>query len=103
LREIEEEGGVSAEIEGLLGVQELPEPWTGMIGILFLCTHSSGEPAPDKRETDAAQYFRLNEIDAIGDSLEPLSGWLVRRVLSDNFNLLESSESNPFAPSICYA
>ena len=36
LRETEEEGGIVAEVEGLLGVQELPEPWLGMIGIIFI-------------------------------------------------------------------
>ena len=39
LREVKEEGNISAQVEGLLGIQELPEPWLGMIGILFLCKH----------------------------------------------------------------
>lgn len=103
LREIREEGGVSAEISGLLGIQELPEPWLGMIGILFFCKHISGEATPDHIETDAAGYFTLDEIDAFGDSVETLSGWLARRVLSDESHLLARCDSNPFAPAILYA
>ena len=41
-RETLEESGVVAEIEGLLGVQELPAPWEGMIGLLYLCNHIDG-------------------------------------------------------------
>ena len=102
LREIAEEGGVVAEVEGLLGIQELPEPWLGMVGILFLCTHVDGTPTPDMRETDGARYFREDQLDAITDSLEPLSAWLVRRVLSSDFNLLEMNRSGPFVPSPTY-
>ncbi|MCG8370985.1 MAG: NUDIX domain-containing protein [Proteobacteria bacterium] len=73
LREIEEEGGVLAQVEGLLGVQELPEPWLGMVGILFLCAHIDGTPSPDRRETDAARYFGADQLDSIAELLEPLS------------------------------
>ncbi len=102
LREIKEEGGVIAQVEGLLGVQELPEPWLGMVGILFLCAHVDGAPAPDQRETDAAQYFSASQLDAIADSLEPLSAWIVRRVLANDFNLVQMNESGPYVPSPTY-
>ncbi len=102
LREITEEASVTARVEGLLGVQELPEPWLGMIGILFLCTHVDGRPDPDNRETDAAQYFDADQLDSIADSLEPLSAWLVRRVFADDFELLARNDSGPFNPSPTY-
>ena len=102
LREIEEEAGVSAQIEGLLGIQELPEPWLGMIGILFLCTHVDGEPIPDMRETDAAQYFDADQLTSNSDSLEPLSAWLASRVLGNDFELLKMNDSGPFNPSPTY-
>ena len=102
LREVEEEGGVAAQIEGLLGVQELPEPWLGMIGLLFLCTHVDGIPTPDMRETDAARYFDADQLDSIADSLEPLSAWLIRRVLANNFELLKMNGLGPFNPSPTY-
>lgn len=102
LREIEEEAGVIARSEGLLGVQELPDPWLGMIGILFLCTHIDGVATPDMRETDAAQFFRPDQLDDISSSLEPLSAWIVGRVLANDFHLLPINNSGPFNPSPSY-
>ena len=71
LREVREEAGVIARVDGLLGVQELPEPWLGMLGMLFLCTHISGTPTPDMRETDAARYFSGDQNVPDADPLEP--------------------------------
>ena len=102
LREIEEEAGVVARVDGLLGVQELPDPWLGMVGVLFLCTHLDGAPSPDMRETDAAQYFGLDQLEEISDSLEPLSAWMVGRVLVDDFSLLRMNSLGPFSPSPTY-
>lgn len=101
-REVQEEAGVVTSVDGLLGVQELPNPWLGMIGILFLCTHFDGTPAPDMRETDAAQYFERDELKAITNSLEPLSAWLIGRVLAGDFNVLPMNESGPFSTSPTY-
>lgn len=102
LREVEEEAGIVVQVDGLLGIQELPEPWLGMVGILFLCTHVDGTPAPDMRETDAAQYFHRDQLDAVAGSLEPLSAWLTCRVLANDFHLLEIDNSGPFSPSPAY-
>ena len=102
LREIREESGIAARIEGLLGFQELPEPWLGMLGILFLCEHVTGRPAPDQRETDRARYFRADQLDTIADSMEPLSAWLARRVLAGESALLKPDDSGPFSPSPVY-
>ncbi|MDJ0653344.1 MAG: NUDIX domain-containing protein [Xanthomonadales bacterium] len=102
LREVREEAGVTAAVDGLLGLQELPEPWLGMLGILFLCAHVDGDPVPDARETDAARYFGAAQLEAIADSLEPLSAWIVRRVLAEDFILLQSNDSGPFMPSPTY-
>lgn len=102
LREIREEAGIVARLEGFLGMQELPEPWLGAIGLLFLCTHTDGTPRPDMRETDAAQYFDLAQLAAVTDPVEPLSDWLVRRVLADDFTLLENSNAGPFSPAPSY-
>lgn len=99
LRETKEESGITAEIEGLLGVQELPEPWSGMIGIIYLCRHSTGEPKPDNRETDAAGYFDRSAFEKLCEPIEPLSLWLVNRVFDDEYTLVKSHESNPFSPS----
>ncbi len=102
LREIREEAGVVAEVNGLIGVQELPEPWLGMVGILFHCTHVDGRPTPDMRETDAAAYFRYDQLDEIAGPLEPLSAWLIQRILASDFQLVASNDSGPFFPSPTY-
>lgn len=102
IRETAEESGVVAEVEGLLGVQELPEPWLGMIGMLYLCRHIDGEPTPDGHETDAARYFRADELNEIRTAIEPLSGWLIERVLAGEHRLLTLQPSTPYAPSAAY-
>ena len=61
-----------------------------------------GEHLPDERETDAAQFFDADQIDTISDPLEPLSAWMVRRVLAKDFNLLQTNEYGPFVPSPTY-
>ncbi len=99
LREISEEAGVTARVNGLLGLQELPDPWLGMIGILFLCDHVDGQPAPDSRETDAAEYFSLGQLDGLPGPVEPLSRWLVGRVLSGQHMAISSNSSGPYVPS----
>lgn len=102
IRETLEEGGVSADIEGLLGVQELPIPWAGQIGILYLCQHRNGKPKPDNRETDAARYFTESELEAMNESIEPLSRWLSIRVLSGDYTCIRENGDNPFSPSLGY-
>lgn len=99
LRETKEEGGVIAEVEGLLGIQELPEPWVGMIGIIYLCRHSDGEPRPDNHETDAAKYFDRRALEGLSEAKEPFSQWLVNRVFDDGHILVKSDDSNPFSPN----
>ncbi len=102
LREIKEEAGVIARIDGLLGLQELPDPWLGMLGILFLCTHLDGSPTADMRETDAARFFSLEALEQISTSIEPLSKWMVGRVLANDFTLLTMNPSGPFEQSPTY-
>jgi 8-oxo-dGTP diphosphatase len=75
LREAHEEGGIIVELEGLLGVQNLP--MSGWLGVAFLCRHLSGEASPDSVETDRSAYFSLAEIRTLGETLEPWSAWLI--------------------------
>jgi len=100
VRETREEGGVSAGVEGLLGVQELPSPWDGQIGILYLCRHLDGEPRPDAHETDAARYFSPAEIEGMKEPIEPLSRWLSLRVLQGDYTSIPENSNNPFTPSL---
>lgn len=95
VRETAEEGGVDAEVEGLVGVQELPEPRAGGIAIVYLCRHLGGTPEGTGRETDAAAYFALPDLVALGDPVEPWSDWLVRRVFAGEVVITHSNATNP--------
>lgn len=96
LRETGEESGVTAEIDGLLGIQNLPQ--AGWLGIVFLCHPVGGSPAPDGAETDRAAYLSLDEMNALEEPFEPWCEWLVRRVLEGNFTLIPGAPGNPYHP-----
>ena len=96
VREVREEGGIVAEVEGLLGIQNLPRE--GWIGILYLCRHVRGEPACDGVETDRAAYLSLAEIDALAEPVEDLSGWMARRVLRGEHRVVPPERANPYRP-----
>jgi len=95
IREVREEAGVEAAVEGLLGVQELPEPQEGGVALVYLCRHLSGDPVPKDSETDAACYYSLPALDVLREKKEPWSDWLVRRVFAGAFMLTRSDSTNP--------
>lgn len=95
LRETWEEGGIKAEVEGLLGVQELPSPQGGGVALVYLCRHLEGEPQPRDTETDAARYFSRRDLDLIAEPLEPWSAWLVRRVLVGDVTVTRPAPASP--------
>jgi len=95
LREVLEEGGVEAQVEGFLGVQELPPPQEGGVALVYLCRHISGDLVPRDRETDAAEYCGVSAFDARRDLMEPWSQWLVRRVLGGKVTAIGPADSNP--------
>jgi ADP-ribose pyrophosphatase YjhB (NUDIX family) len=101
LRETEEEGGIEAKIEGLLGVQNLRRP--GWVAIIFLCQHIRGTPRSDGGvETDAAAYFSLEEMDAFDEPFEPWCEWLVRRVLGGEYHIIPPELGNPYYPQLAF-
>lgn len=95
VRETREEAGIDAAVEGLLGVQELPNPWNGWIALVYLCRHAGGTPHSEDPETDAAAYFSLPELEELKEPVEPWSNWLVRRVFAGRFTLTQSDPTNP--------
>ena len=95
LRETWEEGGVRAEVEGLLGVQELPGPPDGSFALVYLCRHVGGNPMPQDRETDAAAYFSQLEFEAMTEPLEPWSAWFSRRVFAGKLTVTRADHTNP--------
>jgi ADP-ribose pyrophosphatase YjhB (NUDIX family) len=96
MRETYEESGIKAEIDGLLGIQNLPS--AGWLGIVFLCHHVEGEPVSDGVETDRAAYFSLEEMDALDEPLEPWCQWLARRVLTGKYTVTAYEPDNPYQP-----
>lgn len=101
LRETQEEGGISAELEGLLGFQNLRQE--GWIGLAFLCRHVSGEPVSDGgAETDRAAYLSLDEMDALNEPIEPWCDWIVRRVLQGEYRLIPPEPDNPYRPHLAF-
>ncbi len=100
VRETQEEAGIVAEVEGLLGVQNLRRE--GWLGIAFLCRHISGTPAGDGVETDQAAYFSLAEMDAFAEPFEPWSEWLARHVLAGECHVIPPAPGNPFQPRAAF-
>ena len=96
LRETEEEGGIIAEVVGLLGVQSIS--WQNGIGLAFLCRHLHGNPTPDGKETDKAAYFTLSQLDELeqSETVESWSGWLVRRVLKGEHTVVGVTDESPY-------
>ncbi|GAB4440763.1 MAG: hypothetical protein Kow00120_09020 [Anaerolineae bacterium] len=103
LRETREESGVTAQVEGLLGIQnhttQAGEP---RVYFLFLCRHVSGEPTPDGYETDRAAYFSLEELDALEEPIDPFCAWLARRVLMGEHHIIPPEPLNPYRPHRAY-
>ncbi len=101
VRETQEEGGVVAEIEGVLGIQNLRRE--GWVSIVFMCRHVSGIPMSDGGiETDGAAYFSLEEMDAFDEPFEPWCEWLVRRVLRGEYHVIPSEPWNPYRPRLAF-
>ncbi len=97
LRETLEEGGVTAVITGLLGYQNFD--WEAMVALIYLCQHVSGEPQHDGgKETDAAAYLSLADMDTLNEPIEPWCDWLVRRILQGKYHLIPLEPNNPQQP-----
>lgn len=95
IRETLEEGGITADLEALIGVQDLPPPQEGCTAIIYLCRHVSGSPVAIGRETDAAGYFGSEELESLDESIEPLTKWLVKRVLLGEIFTIPPHPDNP--------
>ena len=95
IRESWEEGGVNASIVGLLGVQELPPPLEKSFALVYLCEHIGGEPAPQDRETDAARYLTVADLETFTEPFEPWSLWLVKRFLNSECQVITTDATNP--------
>jgi ADP-ribose pyrophosphatase YjhB (NUDIX family) len=103
IRETQEEAGVIAKVEGLLGVQNHSSSYEEpRLYIIFLCRHMSGEPTPDNKETDKAAYFSLNEIENFDEPFDNFCRWMAIRVLRDQHHVIPLESSNPYQPHSAY-
>lgn len=66
VREVAEEAGVKAEVQGVLGLRNRYAPDIGnSLYVVLLLRPLNGEPKPDGHEVDQAGYFTLEEIRAL--------------------------------------
>jgi ADP-ribose pyrophosphatase YjhB (NUDIX family) len=102
LRETLEEGGITAEVEGLLGIQNHTAPdGDPRLYLIFQCRHTHGDPTPDGIETDRAAYFSLADLDTL-TPVDELCLWIARRVLRGETHLIPPLVANPYAPFLAF-
>lgn len=88
VREVQEEAGVTAEVEGVLGLRNRYDPDSGNgIYVILLLRALDGEPQPDGSEVDHAAYFTLDQIRELSP-LPPVNWEIAQRVLSPDCQLL---------------
>ena len=88
VREVEEETGVTAHVEGVLGIRNrYDEDGGNSMYIVMLLSPLSGEPKPDLSEVDRAEYFSLEEIQAL-DQVPQINLEVARRALAPDHNIL---------------
>jgi ADP-ribose pyrophosphatase YjhB (NUDIX family) len=90
VREVEEEAGVTATVQGVLGIRNrYDEEGGNSLYIVMLLSPESGEPAPDMTEVDRAEYFSLAEIQAL-EHISPINIEVAKRALAQDHRLLSA-------------
>ena len=103
IRETREEAGVTAQVEGLLGIQNhVSDEGEPLLYLIFLCRPVSGEPVPDNHETDRAAYFSLAEMQQFDEPFDDFCEWAARRVLEGLYHFIPLELSNPYRPHRAY-
>ena len=88
IREVEEEAGVTASVQGVLGIRNrYDEEGGNSLYIVMRLSPQSGNPNPDMKEGDQAKYFRLSEIQAL-EQISPVNIEVAQRALTQDYNLL---------------
>jgi len=102
IRETQEEAGIVAKVEGLLGVQNHSHKGEPRLYIIFKCRHINGEPTPDNHETDKAAYFSLDEIASLNEPFDEFCEWMARRVLEGQYHVIPPEFANPYYPHLAF-
>ena len=88
IREVEEEAGVTAAVQGVLGIRNrYDEEGGNSLYIVMRLSPQSGHPKPDMKEVDQAKYFSLSEIQAL-DQISPVNIEVAQRALAQDYHLL---------------
>lgn len=88
VREVQEEAGVTAEVEAVLGLRSRYDPDNGNgIYIVLVLRPVRGEPTADGHEVDHAAYFTLDQIRELSP-LPPVNWEIAERVLDPTRRLL---------------
>lgn len=96
IREVAEEAGVIAKVDGVLALRNRYDPDIGnSIYIVLLLHPVSGEPTPDNEEVDRAEYLTLEEIQAL-DQIPPINLEIAQRVFAPDRRLLLPQELTHF-------
>ena len=90
VREVEEEAGVKTTVRGVLGIRNrYDEEGGNSTYIVLLLSPESGEPNPDMKEVDRAQYFSLAEIQAL-EQISPINVEVAKRALAQDQRILSA-------------
>ena len=102
IRETQEEAGIVAKVEGLLGVQNHSNNGEPRLYIIFLCSHINGEPTPDNHETDKVAYFSLDEMASFNEPFDEFCEWMASRVLKGQHHVIPQQSMNPYHPYLAF-
>ena len=88
VREVAEESGVQAQVQGVLGIRSRYDPDNGnSLYIVMLMSPLAGGPTPDAHEVDRAEYFTLKEIQAL-EQVPAINLEIANRALAQDQRLL---------------
>jgi mutator protein MutT len=88
VREVKEETGVTAEVQGVVGLRNRYDVDVGNgVYVILLLRKVSGEPIADGHEVDRAEFFTLDKIQEL-NPLPPVNWEIAQRVLSPDQRLL---------------
>jgi ADP-ribose pyrophosphatase YjhB (NUDIX family) len=97
-REVLEETGVSADVEGLLAARSRVLAHENSLYLVFLLRAATEETRPDGVEVREACFFPLEEAQALPD-LTPMTHLIVARVAQGDLRLLQPIQVPPYATS----
>ena len=88
VREVEEEAGVKTTVRGVLGIRNrYDEEGGNSLYIVMLLEPQPGEPNPDMKEVDRAEYFSLAEIQSL-EQISQVNIEVAKRALAQDHRLL---------------